>query len=139
MKRIVSFVFIFLVLVGATYSPQLNEDVYIIKGRMNWKDAFNEPFEIVFLVMYDTHLIGMTTQDEGTVGVSVGFIVEYLKADGYELTDIAIMVHNHFKMPFLSWGNGMVLKELRRRGFKGAFGVYHTSTDKITWAERNED
>lgn len=129
-----------LFLVNFSYTPQtLQEDVFIIKGRMNWKDAFNEPFEIVFLVTYDTYLIGMTSQEEHTVGVSVTYIMEYLKADGYELSDIAIMVHNHFSMPFLSWGNGMVLKELRNRGFKGSFGVYHTPTDTIKWAERNED
>jgi len=136
MRRIVSFVFIFLALVA--FSPQqIREDVYVMQGRLNWKLSFAEPFEIIFLLLYDTRLIGLTTQDEHAVDVSVSFIEEFLEADGYGISDIAIVLHNHFRSSFFSWGNGLVLKELRRRGFKGSFGVYHTPTDKITWAERD--
>jgi len=115
-----------------------NMDVYAMTGKLNWKASFNEPFEVLYLLMYDSSLIGLTTMEEHRISVGVEFIREFLEADGYEIADIAIIIHNHFHAPFMSWGNGLVLKKLRNEGFKGSFGVYHSPTDTIKWAERSK-
>lgn len=138
MRKLVLVLLILLLLPAWTSNQGM--DVYVMKGRLNWKASFTEPFEVLYLVVIgknDTPLIGLTTMEEDRINVSVAFIEEFLKADGYELSDVAIMVHNHFKVPFLSWGNGLVLKKLRGRGFTGAFGAYHVPTDRIIWAKRS--
>lgn len=127
-----------LLLLFPSWTTNQGMDVYVMKGKLNWKASFTEPFEILYLLVigeHDTPLIGLTTMEEDRINVSVAFIIEFLKADGYELSDVAIMIHNHFESPFLSWGNGIVLKKLRDKGFKGSFGVYHVPSDKIKWAK----
>ena len=116
-------------------SPQ-SQEIYIQRLEMDWASAFSEPFEILYLIMYDTSGFGLTTMQENQVRLGVAWLVGYLAEEGYEVSDIAIMVHNHLRDPHFSWGNGMVLKQLRERGFDGSFGLYHSPSGKITWADR---
>ena len=116
-------------------SPQ-SQEVYIQRLEMDWAGAFAEPFEILYLIMYDTSGFGLTTMQENQVQVSVAWLVGYLAEEGYEVSDIAIMIHDHLRDPHFSWGNGMVLNQLRERGFDGSFGVYHAPSGEITWADR---
>lgn len=113
-------------------------DVYVIRGQLHWKTLFAEPFETLYIILLDEKcsIIGFTTLEENEVSISVSFLREFLKADGHEISDIIMVVHNHsFGSPFFSWDNGLFLKKLRGEGFKGAFGVYHTPTDSIKWAK----
>jgi len=137
--RITIFFVIFILLSSLGYSPQEGADVYVIEGRLNWKDSFREPFEVLYLILYDSTMIGLTTQEEHRINVTPTFIEEYLRLKEKKISDIAIMVHNHYASPFPSWGNGLFLKALRNRGFKGSFGVYHVPSDTIKWMARDED
>lgn len=137
MKRIASIILL-LFLVGSSYAPQSGVNVYVMEGRLNWKDSFVEPFEILYLILYDSQMIGLTTQEAGRINVTPDFIEGFLLTKEKKISDIAIMVHNHFPSPFMSWGNGLFLKALRDKGFKGSFGIYHMPTDTLIWAVRGE-
>jgi len=138
-KRVALLCLAILFLVGFSYPPQGNVDIYVMEGRLNWKDSFREPFEILYMILYDSQMIGFTTQEEYRVNVDVVFIEGFLLLKEKKISDIAIMVHNHFPMPFFSWSNGLFLKALKNKGFKGSFGVYHVPTDTIKWAVRDGD
>ena len=122
---------------GTTPDSQATE-VYVQRANTDWASAFSESFEILYLIMYDTSGFGLTTMEGNRINITIPWLEEYLAEEGYEISDIAIMIHNHFKVPHLSWGNGLVLMRLRERGFRGSFGVYHIPSDKIIWAKREK-
>lgn len=132
MKKLLSIlVFCTLIFSVSVASDFQAVEVYTQRLQSDWVSAFSEPFEILYLIMYDTSGFGLTTMEEGRINITVTYLVEYLREEGYELSDIAIMLHNHFRIPRLSWEDERRLRELRNRGFRGSFGVYHVPSGKI--------
>lgn len=111
------------------HSPQT---VYITHGNI-FNGEFTEPFEILYAICFDGQFWSFSTHEANQISLSAYYLKTFLEERGYTLKDVAIMMHNHFAMPRLSWTDSNTLLKLRNYGFRGSFGIYITSTKKVVY------
>lgn len=114
------------------YVPLSNraDNVYVKEGNI-WKEAFTEPFEILYVLCEDGDLYGFTTHDEKRVRITPLWLRDFLVSKGHEVSDIILIMHNHFGRPFMSSENMGFMKTMRRLGFTGVFSMIDTASGKI--------
>ena len=108
------------------------EKRYIIE--YSWKELFSEPFETIYIIMEDGKLFKQSNQDEIKVNMDSGRLEEglkNLKSKNYSIKDIAVFVHNHFKVCRFSDDDYKIYRQLKNHGFKGLFLVYCHRSKKI--------
>lgn len=120
---------ILLIFISLIINAQVNI-AYVTSGNI-FNKSFTEPFEILYLVLYNGDWYGISTHDENKIAVDAHYIKRFLEKRGKKLEDVAIMAHNHFAAPRLSDGNSLFMKKLRGLGFKGSYCIYVTSSRKV--------
>ncbi len=119
-----------MLIVALVLSLPIHAQLYMTKGNM-FHMAFTEPFEIMYIVFYNGDMYGFTTHDANKVTVSINYIKDLLNKDGKKIKNIAIIIHNHFALPFFSERDIKTFYYLKRHGFEGAFLIYVQGTRKI--------
>ena len=117
MKKLLIILFIILIPLAAT--AQLQGSKYNI-----FIDAFNEPIEIIYFVFYNGDVHRFTTHDENEVAISVPVMVDTIKRDGNKISNVAIIIHNHWARPYFSDSDKRTYTYLKGKGFKGRFLLY---------------
>ena len=89
-----------------------------------FKDSFTEPIEVMYLLMNDMQRYRLTSNYENVVFFRMWELENDLKRDGYKISDIIVIIHNHTtqtcfsKMGIISYGR------FKSRGFEGKFYIY---------------
>ena len=112
--------------------------IYISSGNI-FQDAFTEPFETAVVVLDDGDWHSFTAQEEFSVGVGAAYIREYLRLQGRAVSEIVLIIHNHFRNPHFSPSDIAEYNKLVRYGFRGTFAMMHTPSGKIVkWKDGKE-
>lgn len=111
----------------------VSSQVHIKNGNNIFKECFKEIVETIIFVLWDGTVWGITTYNEGSVEVSYEVTRELLKNAGVEISDIAIVIHNHFARPTFSPRDLRTLECLKRDGFNGSFCLYIQSSGKVKY------
>jgi hypothetical protein len=104
--------------------------LYMTQGNL-CETYFREPFETVLFVTYDLTVFSFSTQEAARIGVSSPTIVERIMQAGYDVKDIAVVVHNHFTPAGFTDADKATYQYLKGRGFTGAFGIWYTATKRF--------
>ena len=102
------------------------------KSANPWQKFFTEPCEIVYFIMKDRQPFRVSSGRVKSIYVPIEELEERLKneEEGYEIKDIAIVIHNHrTKKRFLS-ADWKFYRDLKKRGFNGRFLIYCHMTNK---------
>jgi len=102
------------------------------KARIkSWLDYFPDPVERIYIVMKDGKAFKHTNYEERLVYVGAGILEDFLKKKGYEIKDIAIIIHNHrFEQKFAP-ADWKFYNDLKRRSFNGYFLLYCHKTKEV--------
>ena len=82
------------------------------------------------MIFTDGTVMSFSTHTAYIIDVNITWIIDYIKTKGRKITDIVLIVHNHFGYPRFSRGDLLVLNRLRKNGFAGNFCVYLTDQKK---------
>ena len=110
------------------YSSQ--DVVYISRGNI-FHEKFTEPFESLYVVLYDGTEYRFTQQLESRVVLPIDYLIRQLKKENKDIKDIAIIIHNHFKYPRFSLLDKIMLFKLRDMGYEGSFCICFTPTGEV--------
>ena len=105
--------------------------IYVYQGNI-FNEKFTEPFESVYIVLYDGTEFRFTQRLESRVVLPIDYFIRQLNERGKDLKDVAIIIHNHFKYPRFSAQDTLMLYRLRALGYDGSFCIYFTPTGKVT-------
>lgn len=107
--------------IQATLLQNIQIVTYIEKTNM-FSKMFTEPFEIGYIIMFDGTIYRFTNQ----LNKMVIFpnLDEFLKSEGKEIKDIAIVVHNHLYPGSPSQQDTWLFQKLISLGFRGSFVIY---------------
>lgn len=98
--------------------------------------CYQEPIERCFVITWWGDMYSYTTGEEKRIS-NIPMMIEFLKGVGVEVSDIALIVHNHWGFARPSQENGRTYKYLKNLGFEGAFVIFSTSL-KVIYIERND-
>lgn len=103
-----------------------NLPIHIQYGNI-FNGSFTEPVEICYAVLYDGYFIRFTTYHENTILMSYETFKKTIKKKGYEIRDIAILIHNHQPGQTRKFTRGDLyfLRRMRGDEFKGSFCLWY--------------
>jgi len=104
---------------------------YVYRGNI-FDGKFTEPFESLFVILYDGTEFRFTLRHKSMVKLPVDYFLRQLKKEGKDIKDVAIMIHNHFRNYKFSFRDEVMLHQLRNMGYEGSFCIYFTPTGKVT-------
>ena len=107
--------------VGICYEVNKVTDkiLYAIFGN-----RFNEPVEVMYLLMNDMTLYKITSNYESHIYATLYDIGKKLDRDGYEISDILIIIHGHKSSRYFSTADVATWRRFKRAGFTGKFCLY---------------
>jgi len=112
--------------------------IYITSGNI-FEDAFLEPFETAVIVLDDGDFHSFTAHEPFDTGVGALYIREFLKLQGRAVSEIVLVIHNHFRNPHFTPGDIAEYNRLVRYGFYGTFAMLHTPTGMVIKWEDGEE
>lgn len=123
---------IFIILVLIILSQSLFSQIYVTKGLL-FPDFFKEPFETAVFVLKDGRFYTFSSHHEHGIYLYGGgsVIIEYLKKEGINIEDVAIVIHNHLTPASFSPINHRFFHQLQQAGFKGFFAIYYPFSKKV--------
>lgn len=111
--------------------------VYVTEGQP-CESYFTEPFETCVVVMYDLFTMTISTHEASRIGISVGTFIDYIERAGYKVSDIAVVVHNHFVPTSFTAADKATYQALKGRGFRGSFGIWYVTTKRFVAIEETK-
>jgi len=87
-------------------------------------DKFKEPIEVIYFLMYDSRLYKVTSNDEKKTSFNLSYVQKMWKKDGYDVSDIIVVIHGHEKSRYFSPSDIRQWRRLKRAGFTGDFYIY---------------
>lgn len=113
------------------FHPQ-REDIVLYHIINNiFYGTFDEPFETIAFITWRGTVILYTNQLAGKVVVPLEVIKMDLKFTGEDLTDVILIVHNHFGCPAFSPKDKEYYLYIKRNGFSGVFALWDTALNKM--------
>lgn len=128
MKKIILSSIIFCICLSPMFSQ-----AHIRNGQNIFEGLFTEPIEILYVISWDGRIYGFTTYNEISVKISYGVMKDFLKKNDIEISDIAIMAHNHFRKLNFSDGDLRSWRYLILDGFRGSFCLYIRGINKVKY------
>ena len=89
-----------------------------------FKDRFTEPMEVMYFLMNDMRLLKATSNDETKISLRIWDLERKFKSQGYEISDVIVIIHNHTKRAYFSTSDIEMYKIFRGMGFEGKFYIY---------------
>lgn len=117
--------------------PQIGVQLYRSEGKL-WEGCpafFSEPFETVVFIFRDGKYLTYSTHDEKHINVPISVIAEDIVKSGHPIRECLLCVHNHFSPVGFTRGDEAAFEYLKRKGFKGVFGIYYTATGRFLGVE----
>lgn len=104
----------------------VNTIVHVQHGNI-FNGSFIEPTEICYAIFYDGYFMRFTTYHENTIVMSYETFKETVEKKGYEVRDIAIIIHNHLPGQVRKFTRGDLYFLGRMRGdeFEGSFCLWY--------------
>ena len=96
-----------------------------------FKDKFKEHIEVLYFLMNDMRLFKLTSNHENRVSFALPKLVKEFKQNGYEVSDIIVIIHNHKKRAYFSKSDIVMYRLFRGKDFKGKFYIYVWRTKGI--------
>ena len=96
-----------------------------------WQKLFTEPFETAYIYMKDYTFFPYTSHYEDLIYMEIGRLEEALQKKGYEIKDIAVIIHNHLKDCTFSAEDHKQYRRFKKYGFRGLFLLYSNITNKV--------
>lgn len=120
---------------GKLLSPAQDE-VALYYGIDNiFYKTFDEPFESIVFLTWKGTVVLYTNHLSNQVCAPLDVLRADLKPTGEDLSDVILVVHNHFGNPFFSHqGRRNDMKyfyNLKRKGFNGVFALWDTAQNKM--------
>lgn len=104
------------------------------KRKINsWQELFTEPCEIIYFIMKDSQPFRVSSGGVTNTHVPIEELSKRLKneEEGYEIKDIAIVIHNHHTGRRFSPADWTFYRDLKHRGFNGRFLMYCHKTKEV--------
>lgn len=112
----------------ANYNAVKSEDKIIYAL---FKDRFTEPIEVMYFLMNDMRLFKVTSNDENKISFVLPTLVEEFKQNGYDFSDVIVIIHNHMKRAYFSRDDIIIYGLFKGEGFDGRFYIYVYRTRNI--------
>jgi len=125
LKMIYILILLFLLIFSFTFSKQkeIKTDVF--------NDYFTEPNEILYFIMEDYKIFCYTDSLKNKISVSLFKLEKFLKKEGYEIENIAVIIHNHLLDCKFSKTDKKTYQRFKKYGFKGMYLLYSNLTNKV--------
>lgn len=130
LRRLVLFVLAILVYPILSTISQESSILYSNHSNM-YSEVFRNPYEVILFFFRDGDVWGFTTKMEYKVAWPIEGIVDYLEGQGKHIEDAVIVIHNHVTLAVFSYEDRVCYSILKRRGFRGAFLLYHNPTGTV--------
>ena len=99
-----------------------------------YRSIFREPVETVALIDWDSgEVLEYTTMEELQVHIQDTVLRDSVRGQGFDLSDIDVVIHNHFRPRGFSLRDNQTYHFLCRNGFRGKFGIWYTAMEKARW------
>ena len=125
MKRICCIIIVIILTLAS-----IGDILYVSRGNI-FDGFFTEAYEKCAWIMYNGEVYVFTTMDDGYISGQLSVWIEEIEKDGLDISDVAIVMHNHFASPRFSDADKNTYTRLKMYGFSGGFGVYVTATNKV--------
>ena len=99
--------------------------------NISWKEFFPDHLERAYIIMKDGTIFQHSSQDDVMVDMSIGRLKEELESSGYDIKDIAIVIHNHRNKKRFSRSDYKQYWTLKSFGFDGQFLLYCHRTKEV--------
>ena len=96
-----------------------------------FKNKFKEPIEVLYFLMNDMKLYRLTSNHENKVSFVLPELVREFRQNGYEVSDIIVIIHNHTSRAYFSNSDIVMYRLFRGMGFEGKFYIYVWRTKGI--------
>jgi len=96
-----------------------------------FKDMFTEPVEVMYFLMYDMKLYKITSNEEHRVSFNLRDLKKLFGNDGYDFTDVILIIHNHQMVRYFSFQDADVYRRFMEEGFTGNFYMYNELNRKL--------
>jgi hypothetical protein len=95
------------------------------------KAVFTEPFETVVFLFRDGSFLTYSTHDDKIIDAPISVLADEVINSGRFLEDCLLIVHNHFSPVGFTQGDETCYEFLKRKGFRGVFGIYYPATGRF--------
>ena len=89
-----------------------------------FENMFTEPIEVLYLLTNDMRGYKLTSNYENIVLFRMWELEKTLKRDGYKISDIIVIIHNHTTQAYFSRRDIISYKVFKSNGFEGKFYIY---------------
>jgi len=96
-----------------------------------FENRFTEPIEVMYFLMNDMRLFKVTSNHENKVSFVLPVLVGEFKQNGYDISDIIVIIHNHQKRTYFSRSDIVIYGLFKGEGFDGKFYIYVWRTKGI--------
>jgi hypothetical protein len=96
-----------------------------------FENRFTEPIEVMYFLMNDMRLFKVTSNHENKVSFVLPTLVKEFKQNGYDISDVIVIIHNHTKRAYFSNSDIVIYRLFRGMGFDGKFYIYVYRTKSI--------
>lgn len=129
-KQLVIFLIAVLILSQFIYAGRylIKEVNTNVEGSL-FNSWFTEPTEVCYLIMCDGSMYKFMSYESNKIKISI----VRLEKDGYKISDIALVIHNHFVLPHFSSNDKNIFRQLYHKGFRGKFLLWRY---KIKWIKQ---
>lgn len=116
---------------------EVGVQLYRTAGKI-WEGCprfFSEPFETVVFIFRDGDYLAYSTHDAHHINVPISTIADDIRKCGLDVRACTHCVHNHFSPIGFTRGDEASFEYLKRKGFRGVFGIWYTATGRFLGVE----
>lgn len=113
--------------VESVFVPAPTVTVYMGASNL-WEKLFTEPVEMIFYLYPNGAIVGFSTYEYDRISGDINQQLEAMEKKGLKLSDVMIIVHNHFTPGSFSTPDRASITTMKKKGFRGIYGIYHTAT-----------
>lgn len=104
--------------------------VYHAIGNI-FQRSFTEPFETIMFLTWRGTVVGYTNHMAGQVSAPLELVNADLRLKGQDITDVILVVHNHFACSTFSPRDKKYYNHIKSKGFTGVFVLWDTARNKM--------
>jgi len=127
---VVTIIFIIFVIPGHLNLSPEDIAIYVSKADL-YKELFKEPFEILLLQTWDGKIYTLSNRLDNQIIIPIYYLKEILAKDGYKISDLIVVIHNHHFIFRFSKADLRYYRLLKQEGFHGLFLLYLQSTGGV--------
>jgi len=95
------------------------------------KEIFRDQVERVVFITADLKIYILNSGEIERIAGPDSRVCEYLKEQGIKISNIALIVHNHFTPRRFTFRDTQTYHYFRNQGFRGLFAIYYPATGTV--------